>query len=161
MRIFLSFVLILLASISTTAQVIPLCEKTTHNPVCRHFKHPHLLRDLALPSSYDVVYYRCNWNIDPANLYVQGDVLIRYTVEEAAFDTLPVDLSSELIVDSILYQDNAISFQHANDIIRIPVDILPMNSLDSVRIYYHGVPPDTGLGSFSQATKHENSLRYF
>lgn len=152
MRQFLALFLALFSTTIISAQLTPMLEKSADNPVCRHFSHTHLLRDLAEPSSYNVVYYRCNWNIDPANLYIGGHVLIRYVVEQTSFDTLPIDLSSDLTVDSIVYHGNQISFLHQNNILQVPVDMLPETSLDSVLIYYQGVPPDTGLGSFSQGT---------
>lgn len=140
------------------SQLTPCLEKSHDHSVCRQFRRPYMLKELAEPGGYDVKYYNCNWNIDPGFLYIDGNVLIRYSIEETAFDTLPIDLTSELQVDSIVYHGDPISFSHTDDILYIPVDELPEGSLDSVHIYYHGVPPDTGLGSFSQATHQGNGI---
>jgi aminopeptidase N len=151
MKLTLSFLLLLNMASLSFAQIIQPLEKMNANPVCRHIRHTALLRNQAQPSSYDVSYYLCNWNVDPAENYISGNVTIQYNILVSPFDTLPIDLVDQLNVDSVIYHGNSISFLHEDDIIQIPVDPLNVGDSDAVTIYYKGTPGSSGFGSFEQS----------
>lgn len=106
-----------------------------------------------IPANYDVKWYRCWWNIDPEVREISGNVTTLFTPTVAGFDSLELDLAGELTVDSVIYHDLPVSWNHASDrvTIRFPSNI-PQNTADSVTVYYHGIPPDNGFGSFVQDT---------
>jgi len=104
---------------------------------------------------YDVKWYRCAWVIDPAVREIAGSVTTLF-VPPADLDTLVLDLSMSLIVDSVVHDHLSVSWFHASDqlVIHLPVSV-PANMADSVTVYYHGVPPDDGFGTFVQTMHNE------
>ncbi len=112
-------------------------------------------------SDYDVHYYRCNWNLNPAKPSISGNVTMRFTAL-SILDSLQMDISVIMVVDSIFYHTAKIYFQqHSGDIVTLffPLPILS-SALDSVSIFYHGTPPTSGFGSFMNGThgSHADSI---
>ena len=100
--------------------------------------------------NFDVKYYRCEWAIDPAIRYINGKVTI-YFKPTAAISTITVDLMNPLLADSIKRNGTAITYTApANTLVIDFGTSLPANVLDSVSIWYQGVPANTGFGSFIQ-----------
>lgn len=108
----------------------------------------------ANSSNYDVKYYRLNIEVDPAVLFIKGDITTYFVASQNNAGSMEFDLLSSLTVDSVKYQNAIISFQHLNnDVLRLifPTN-LQLNTLDSVQIFYQGIPTGGGFGSFvSQA----------
>lgn len=102
---------------------------------------------------YDIVYHRCEWNIDPSQYYIAGKVTTYFTSLIASLDSVVFNLSNSLSVDSVWHQNTTVSFIHASDllIIYLPSPIT-QNQLDSVSIFYHGAPNNSGFGSFDTAS---------
>jgi aminopeptidase N len=104
-------------------------------------------------SNYDVKWYRCSWNIDPNIPEISGNVTTLFTPLQPDFDSLVLDLNQVLAVDSVIYHNHPLSWYHKSDMLTIPFSSsLPQQVADSVTIYYHGVPPENGFGSFVQST---------
>ncbi|EMR01388.1 M1 family aminopeptidase [Cesiribacter andamanensis] len=103
--------------------------------------------------TYDLVYQRAQWEIDPARRYIKGAITSHFIPQEQALSELWFDLDGALRVDSVLYQQQKIGFdQDSPKLLRIALPAsLPASRLDSVTVYYQGVPPATGWGSFEQA----------
>jgi len=114
-------------------------------------------KSCAASSGYDVKYYRCNWNIDPAVYSISGNVTM-YFVPLSVLDSLQMDLSIALIADSVLYHSTKISsIQKTGDVLQINFPTVIANTiLDSLTVYYHGIPPASGFGSFAQTTHGNN-----
>ena len=108
-------------------------------------------RSLA-SSNFQVSYYRCNWNIDPAVRYIKGSVTSHFITNSAA-NSIAFDLATQLTVDSVYFHGNKIPFTRPTDLVQInfPVTIAP-GQKDSVTIFYQGTPPNNAFGSFSQTT---------
>ncbi len=106
--------------------------------------------------SFDLVYQRLNFMVDPAVNYISGSVYSEVNYAEFTDDQIQFDLVDEMNVDSILYNDKRTSFQHSGNKISIllPVPMQP-KSTASVEIFYRGSPPQTGFGSFT-VSKHNN-----
>jgi aminopeptidase N len=106
----------------------------------------------AASANFDVHHYRCQWEINPAARFIKGAVTPSFTMT-ATGNTIALDMSQALIIDSVVYHGNKIAFQQqAVDVLSIqfPADI-NAGVKDSVSIFYHGVPsPSAGLGSFVQ-----------
>jgi aminopeptidase N len=105
---------------------------------------------------YDVYFYKCEWEIDPAVRYIKGVVRPHFTIT-AATASITLDLSNALTVDSVIYHGSKTTFQQsATDALRIQFSAgLPVGQKDSVSIYYEGIPPNNGSGAFTQTT-HNN-----
>ena len=110
-------------------------------------------RNAEATSSYDVKWYRCRWNIDPTVKQISGSVTTLFTPVGHGIDSLSLDLSQVLVVDSVKYRGSPAPWHHSSDlvVVKFPATI-PLQVLDSVTVYYHGVPPDNGFGSFVQST---------
>jgi aminopeptidase N len=106
-------------------------------------------------NNFDVKYYRCQWQVDPAVRYIQGQITVYYIINTAA-NNIFFDMMNGLIADSVKQRNSVLNNLHSNNILQINFagNIAP-GTLDSLIIYYHGVPPDTGFGSFVQS-KHNN-----
>ncbi len=106
----------------------------------------------ATSENFDVKYYRCEWALDPAVRYISGRIT-SYFVITTATDTIDYDLMNDLVVDSVKQKSNLLSFEHANNILKINFSSLKSaGTLDSVTIFYQGIPPNTGFGSFITTT---------
>ncbi|CAN5777167.1 M1 family aminopeptidase [soil metagenome] len=103
-------------------------------------------------TNFDVKYYRCEWQVDPAIRYIDGKITIYFLIKEPS-TAIILDLMSPLLTDSVKQRSVSLPFTQ-------PVDGLEINfpstvntgTVDSVSIYYHGIPPNTGFGSFVQTT---------
>ena len=89
------------------------------------------------------------FEIDPNVKYINGSVTY-YFESTVSVDTLLLNLTPQLIVDSISYHNQNISnfYFTPPDFFNI---VLPQSSfgIDSIKVSYHGVPPTSGLGSFT------------
>jgi aminopeptidase N len=153
------YVLLLLSyllSYFTQAQSIPLNDariKTDKHPA--HTMGLLEARSVSSPD-YDVHFYKCEWEVDPAVRYIKGVVHPHFTIT-AATSSITLDLSNALTVDSVLYHGAKATFQQApTDALHIQFPSqLPVGQKDSISIYYQGVPPNNGFGAFTLAT-HNN-----
>jgi aminopeptidase N len=104
----------------------------------------------AASNNFDVKYYRCEWQVDPAVRFIKGKVTIYFTITSAT-NSISLDMMNPLIADSIKQKNSSLNFQHINNALQINfANPATINLLDSVTIFYHGVPPTTGFGSFIQ-----------
>jgi aminopeptidase N len=100
---------------------------------------------------YDLKYHRLNWQIDPSELYIEGSVTSHF-IALADLDEINFDFSDNLIVDSIVYHNNILTSSQNNDLLTIALDAsINTGTLDSISIYYHGIPSGGGFGSFVQS----------
>src|SRR5690606_14452097 len=98
---------------------------------------------------FDMSYLRCQWDLDPSERFISGTVTSWFTAT-TDLDELVFDLSDSLVVDAVTRNGSALAFSHGtNDqlVISLPATLLT-GQLDSVTVSYHGVPPETGFGSF-------------
>jgi len=105
----------------------------------------------AVSDNYDVKYYRCRWNIDPAVNQVSGNITT-FFMPQTPLDSIQMDASVTLSIDSIWYHYAKINFsQQTGDILQIKFPST-VSTLDSITVFYHGVPQSSGFGSFTQGT---------
>ncbi|MEO8067056.1 MAG: M1 family metallopeptidase, partial [Flavobacteriales bacterium] len=103
---------------------------------------------------FDLKYHRFVWNIDPAVRAIGGSVTSYFTSTAAGQQEILFDLSDSLEVDSITHLSGALSFSHGGNSLSATLPSpLAIGQLDSITVFYHGVPPSTGFGSFEN-TKH-------
>ncbi|MGZ4049143.1 MAG: M1 family aminopeptidase, partial [Bacteroidia bacterium] len=72
----------------------------------------------------------------------------------AGFNQIQFDLSTVLTVDSVKYHSAPVTFaQLTGDLLQITLPgIIPVNTLDSITVYYQGTPASSGFGSFNKTT---------
>jgi aminopeptidase N len=101
-------------------------------------------------SNFQVTYYRCIWDIDPAVRYIKGNVTSHF-ITNSSSNSISYDLATQLTVDSVYYHGGKISFSRSTDLLQInfPGNI-QSGQRDSVTIFYKGVPANTSFGSFVQ-----------
>jgi aminopeptidase N len=109
--------------------------------------------NVSAPSgNYDVKYYRCEFEVDPAVRFIKGKITVYYTVTISS-NSISLDLTQVLSADSIRQRNNSLVFQHSNDILQVNLSsAVNAGTLDSFSVYYHGVPASTGFGSFIQSS---------
>jgi aminopeptidase N len=129
-------------------------------------EHPFLLQNIAegekyahaalenfaptgAGANYDVKYHRFYWEVNPAIRYIQGSVTTYFKALEN-MDKMTLDLDNTLQIDSIRFHNHLVSYaQSPHKILEINLSSPIINgNLDSIVIYYKGVPPSTGFGSF-------------
>ncbi|MEI7499657.1 MAG: M1 family aminopeptidase [Bacteroidota bacterium] len=112
-----------------------------------------LTRGADFATGYDVKYYRCYWIVDPAIKYISGNITTYFMPTLTSFDTIKFNLTQALKVDSVKYRHTSLPFNHSADLLTIVFpSVLTKNTIDSVSVYYQGIPADDGLGSFVQST---------
>src|SRR6218665_2994139 len=98
---------------------------------------------------YDIKYHRLNLRINPDSSsvpkYVRGSVTTYFTTSISNFSILKFDFASDLICDSVRYHGAKITTSAITENVDTLKITLPMiatvGTLDSVTIYYKGVPP--------------------
>ncbi len=113
-----------------------------------------MLRLNPLTESYDLTYYRFEWEIDPAVYAIKGTATPYFKVLNDGFKEINFDFSSALSIDSIVWHGTKLTFsQPSSYLLKINLPgALSSGVLDSLSITYHGVPPSGGFGSFIQST---------
>ncbi|MBM3416932.1 MAG: T9SS type A sorting domain-containing protein [Bacteroidetes bacterium] len=152
--------LILLSAISSSviAQIDPVatgCKEADDIARMERLGHERITeRGGATQASanFDVKYYRCEWEVNPAIRYITGKVTVYYLMT-AASSSVSLDLMNGLIVDSVKQRSNALSILHTSNLLQVnfPASV-NAGVMDSISIYYRGIPPNTGFGSFVLST---------
>ncbi|MGX5853558.1 M1 family aminopeptidase [Dyadobacter jiangsuensis] len=94
-------------------------------------------------NNFDVKYYRCEWEVDPAVNNIKGAVT-PYFVMTTAGNSITLDLSSALTVSSVQQHGSNVAFTHVADALTITLQSsLGVGTKDSVTISYEGTPPLT------------------
>lgn len=103
-------------------------------------------------NNYDVKYYRCEWDVNPAVRFITGKVTLYFAVTSAT-NNIQLDLMNALTVDSIKQRNVVLNKQHTNNTLSVDfATTLNTGAFDSISIFYKGVPPNNGFGSFEAAT---------
>lgn len=97
----------------------------------------------------DITYHRFDWVIEPGIRYIKGSVTTYFKVVKPT-NNVSFDLDEALKVDSVKFQGAKATFSQQNKILSITTSNLALNAFDSVTVFYQGVPPTTGFGSFEQ-----------
>lgn len=105
-------------------------------------------KNSSASNNFDVSYYRCEWHIDPAVRLIRGCVTSQFLIT-ASSDKIVYDLTDSLVVDSVKEQGRLLTFWHSNNAVNIQFSsTIKAGTFDSVSVYYHGVPANSGFGSF-------------
>ena len=114
----------------------------------KHEEIINLENEPLASNDFDIKYFRCEWETDPAVRYIRGKVT-SYFVMLKTSGSISFDLANTLYVDSITNNQHSLSFTQDNNHLVINfIQPKDAGNFDSVSIYYQGVPPDGGFGSF-------------
>lgn len=112
-------------------------------------------------ANYDLKYHRLEWSVNPSVYYISGAITSHFVPKSNGFSEINFDMEASLEVDSVLYRGQQISdyTEMTGDRLNIAfADTLPANVLDSITVYYHGVPTSTGFGSFIKDSHNGNPV---
>jgi aminopeptidase N len=112
-------------------------------------------RVLGLKSEYDVKQYILKLNINPDTLYLSGSVTIIFEITGTKpLINFDAHLADPLKVDSVIYHNNKISSFHTGGyVVANMPQALPVKTIDSVTIYYQGIPEVAGgFSSFAKGS---------
>ena len=149
------FTLFLLASIKIFAQPpVDYCKSIYDIAFMERLAHERIggsENATAASTNFDVKYYRLEWEVDPAIRYIKGTVTIYYQITSTS-NFIALDLMSPLVTDSVKQHNVLLTKSQASNtlIINFPGNV-NSGTFDSVSIFYQGVPPNTGFGSFELA----------
>ena len=103
-------------------------------------------------NNYDVKYYRCEWEVNPAVRFITGKVTL-YFVVTSPTNNIQLDLMNALTVDSIKQRNSVLTKQQVNNTLSVDFPaVINAGVLDSITVFYKGVPPNNGFGSFETTT---------
>ncbi len=115
------------------------------------FSRLQTAKNTSASNDFDVTYYRCEWHIDPAVRFIKGCVTSEFFITAATPDIV-YDLTDSLVVDSVKQNGTLLPFLRTNNTVKINFgSVITAGTLDSVSIFYHGVPGNSGFGSFIQS----------
>ena len=101
-------------------------------------------------SNYDVKYHRLEITVDPAVRAIQQGCVTTYFTATSVGNSVAFDLIDAMFVDSVKHNGVLASHLHFNDVVTITLpSSIAIGQTDSVSVYYHGVPGNSGFGSFT------------
>jgi aminopeptidase N len=97
----------------------------------------------------DLIYQRMEWNVDPAIKYITGKITSYFKVKSASINKISFDLLNNLVVDSVVQNKTRLIFSRSGDQVNISLEnSLIKGEIDSLSVYYQGIPDASGFGSF-------------
>ncbi len=93
-------------------------------------------------SNYDIIYSRMELSVNPDTLFISGSVNTYFRITEANTSEVGFYLTNDLTIDSVSSGNNLLSFTHTSDR-KITITLAAnhqIGEIDSVQIYYHGIP---------------------
>lgn len=127
----------------------------------RRQKQIQILSKISTPNqlNYDVTGYTIHLNIWPVTKTIDGSVVITGKSKIDGLANLEINLYSNMAVDSVTQNGDALAFTRANNMVDIQLpDFLANAGVFSVTIYYHGNPQNVGLGSWRWGTHSGNPI---
>jgi aminopeptidase N len=108
-------------------------------------------------SETDFIYQRMEWNVDPAIKYITGKITTYFKFKSAGTDKIMFDLMNNLKVDSVVQHKVQVDFFQSGNVLTILLRETPGKGvIDSLSVYYKGIPDASGFGSFVCSTHGNN-----
>lgn len=104
---------------------------------------------------FDIKFYRFNLEATNENREISGWAEIQARSLENPIDTIVLQLSLIMNVDSVLVDNVANDYIHADQVLKIPSSIAPDQDF-GVKVYYHGSP----VGNYFQGIHRQFSADY-
>jgi aminopeptidase N len=101
---------------------------------------------------YSINYQELYFEINPAYLFIKGHVKTVFFSRENNLDHIAFDCSHFLTIDSVVSGTHQLDYTlNDNDVLTIALSKkLSIHQVDTLSVFYHGVPQSSGLGSFQQ-----------
>ena len=129
-----------------------LIEKERAVALSRLLKQP-----LANTDNYDVKFYRLNLTPSLTTRNLSGEVTT-YFVPNQSLTNMEFDFNDQMTVSNVVWHNQNLSFSQANNVLTVNfLQPLSANTLDSVKVSYQGLVPNTGLESYA-VTTHGNNV---
>jgi aminopeptidase N len=105
-----------------------------------YVRHPLL-------EGYDVKYYKIDLSVTDTNTYIEGSASVMAEILQPGLDTIMLELTGDVNVDSIEVDRQMIPFfHHYDDLLAIPAPrYLAAGDLITTRVFYHGTPQGYGF----------------
>jgi len=108
-------------------------------------------------ADFDLTYQRLNFTVDPTVRQIAGSVFSNIRFLKDNISQVQFDLLQAMVVDSVKCNGANTSFGHTGNKINITIPFnVQTGTTCSLEVFYHGVPPDSGFGSFTIST-HNNA----
>lgn len=120
----------------------------------KHFLLKSTFKESASYAETNLVYQRMEWEINPNVKYIKGVVTSYFTSQIENLSEIEFDLNDTITVDSVVQNGLKINFTQNENILLIQLKhSLQNQQLDSVQVFYQGVPEPTlkGFGSFTNS----------
>lgn len=100
-------------------------------------------------NDYDIKYYKIDINANDTTTFLSGNTTIIAEIIKNPLDSFRLELNPALIIDSIKYNNQNISFYRTGDIISIPITGLSLpDQFFEVTVYYYGLINSIGKLSY-------------
>lgn len=111
---------------------------------------------------YDIKYIKLNIEVNPSIKYIKGKMTAYFLPLTENFSKISFDFSKSMTIDSIIYKNKQLNYTSNKDIITITLqEVIKKNELDSISIYYQGVPPSVdGFGTFMTSTHNGSPIMW-
>ena len=98
----------------------------------------------------DITFYGIDLDIDFDQDEISGSVLVEGWVGFSQPDSIELDFTSDMTVDSVKLYGDLTSYNHENDLLSIlpPQETIPEGYEFMIEVFYHGTPTTCGFGSF-------------
>ena len=108
----------------------------------------------------DMHYQEINWEINPANYYIKGEITYYFKSLVPGLTQLILDLSDQLTINNIRRNGLPLTYTLGTDkLLKINLGKTLLNgAYDTLTINYEGIPDSNGFGSFEQGSHASNPI---
>ena len=150
-RIFLIIILLLAAMGIYAQQPEPHFTDKLAIQESKHFLQKSNYRENQDYNAYDLVYQRMEWNINPEERYISGNVTSYFVSQLEGLNQISFNLYDSLMVDSVVQGTKKINFNRSHNLLTLQLNhTLQQEEKDSVTVFYKGIPGNRDYGSFAQ-----------
>ncbi len=132
------------------------CKDLSHIIEAEQHRHEQFtaFRSSALTGNYDINYHRLEWQIDPAENYIRGQVTTYFKPIEPDLQQIHFDFAQNMVIHAVIYHGDTLPYELMNDdMLKIELPHpLASGQQDSIEVHYEGAPLSAGFGSFEQST---------
>jgi aminopeptidase N len=110
----------------------------------------HLLKaGNGVENNYDLKYHRFVWNVNPSFHAISGSVTSYFIAKGQVVSRIQFELAANMFADSAVNGSMPAVLLHDGNILTVRLNReIASGALDSVTVYYHGSPDNSGFGSF-------------
>jgi aminopeptidase N len=135
---------------SAVAQVSPRAEFLEHWRMekSRYERFAARAGSAMAGENIDVTHYNLDLIVDDVALTIGGSVTVQCTTTEPTVATVSLNLNPNMVIDSVFVGSDPVAVTRAGPLFTVPISpALPQGSMVRIKVFYHGSPVSTGLGS--------------